>query len=66
MQPQSNTGVAPDAPPINTKGDREIIGRLRKALGYQRELPAFSRGQMYYDFERGKVRIADMQALGML
>lgn len=47
----------------NTKGDPEIVGRLLEALSCMRQLPAFSRGQMYYDFDLGKVRIA---APGML
>lgn len=50
---------APTSQP-NTKGDPEIIQRLREALGYRRQLPVFSRGRMYFDFDLGKVRVADV------
>lgn len=54
--------ITADAAPLvdhpNTKGDPEIVRQLRLALRYRRKLPAFSRGQLIWDFDLGKVRIA--------
>ena len=47
--------AAGDASPI-AKGDPEIMRRLLKALSYRRNLPAFSRRKMVYDFDLGRVK----------
>lgn len=46
--------------PVNeTRGaDPEIIRRLKAIRRFEGELPAFRRGQIVYDFDAGKVRIA--------
>jgi hypothetical protein len=54
--PSSQESVGDTAP---AKGDPFIIAQLLRALSYRRQLPAFSRGQMVWDFDLGKVRIAD-------
>lgn len=39
--------------------DPAIIHRLFEAMELRSKLPAFRRGRMYFDFETGKVRIAE-------
>ena len=53
----SGQAAAEDDLPV-AKGDPEIMRRLLKALSYRRNLPAFSRRKMVYDFDLGKVRVA--------
>lgn len=57
VQVASEHTEAPIDHPV-AKGDPEIIRQLRRVLSYGRRLPAFSRGQMIWDFDLGKVRIA--------
>ena len=44
---------------IDDKGNPEIIRALRVALELRGQHPAFKRGRMYWDFDLGKVCIAD-------
>lgn len=44
--------------PINMKGDVRLIEELQTVLLCARNLPAFRRGRMYFDYKANKVRIA--------
>jgi hypothetical protein len=48
------------AAPINTMpgADPDIVRSLLKIRQSTGPLPAFNRGQMFYDFDLGKVRVA--------
>lgn len=53
----SSQETSANAPPA--KGDAWIMAQLRQVLSYRRALPAFSHGQIFYDYNLGKVRIAE-------